>query len=241
MTIGINVGRRWKSLHGGIYSGAFFAISIFSSASAYAVSDSVKSACRNDYFQHCSQFMVGSDELRQCMRSVGEDLSTPCLVALVQEGEITKADVERHNAAKAEPGKKRSSAVASDDSSASDAVTASSKKKHATKTAKTHNAGRKSGTKAKTKADKAPTKKIGKKATAAQATAVTAPTASKTKAHSKKKKHAKSKAAPTTSRTATSKTGTKKKSTATAAKAKKTAKKKATTKRSTEPVDATAP
>lgn len=34
------------------------------------------------------------------MRKVGEGLSTPCLVALVQEGEITKADVERHNAAK---------------------------------------------------------------------------------------------------------------------------------------------
>jgi hypothetical protein len=34
------------------------------------------------------------------MRKVGEGLSTPCLVALVQEGEITKKDVERHNAAK---------------------------------------------------------------------------------------------------------------------------------------------
>lgn len=34
------------------------------------------------------------------MRKVGDGLSTPCLVALVQEGEITKADVERHNAAK---------------------------------------------------------------------------------------------------------------------------------------------
>ncbi|WP_291161295.1 hypothetical protein [Hyphomicrobium sp.] len=32
------------------------------------------------------------------MRKVGDGLSTPCLVALVQEGEITKEDVERHNA-----------------------------------------------------------------------------------------------------------------------------------------------
>ncbi|SFV25843.1 hypothetical protein [Hyphomicrobium facile] len=34
------------------------------------------------------------------MRKVGDGLSTPCLVALVQEGEITKEDVERHNVAK---------------------------------------------------------------------------------------------------------------------------------------------
>ncbi|CAA2136856.1 hypothetical protein [Hyphomicrobium sp. ghe19] len=64
------------------------------------MSDSVRQACRNDYYQHCSQYSVGTEELRQCMRKVGDGLSTPCLVALVQEGEITKADVERHNAAK---------------------------------------------------------------------------------------------------------------------------------------------
>lgn len=68
---------------------------------AYAVTDNVRQACRSDYYQHCSRFSVGTEELRQCMRKVGQDLSTPCLVALVQAGEITPADVERHNAAKA--------------------------------------------------------------------------------------------------------------------------------------------
>lgn len=101
MTDGLNIHRRWKSVRSGICGGAALAISLLSNSSAFAVSDRVKSACRDDYFQHCSQYMVGSEELRQCMRKVGEDLSTPCLVALVQDGEITKEDVERHNAAKA--------------------------------------------------------------------------------------------------------------------------------------------
>ncbi|MES1180163.1 MAG: hypothetical protein ABUL43_03100, partial [Hyphomicrobium sp.] len=77
-----------------------FIVAFLSNASAYAVSERVQQACRDDYYQHCSQFSVGTDELRQCMRKVGENLSTPCLVALVQDGEITKAEVERHNAAK---------------------------------------------------------------------------------------------------------------------------------------------
>jgi hypothetical protein len=78
---------------------------ILSSAHAYAVSDRVKEACRDDYFRHCSEYAVGSASLRQCMRNVGEGLSTPCLVALVQEGEITKADIDRHNSARTEGGK----------------------------------------------------------------------------------------------------------------------------------------
>ncbi|WP_156150841.1 hypothetical protein [Hyphomicrobium sp. 99] len=74
--------------------------SLLASAPAYAVSDHVRLACRDDYYQHCSQFSIGTEELHQCMRKVGEGLSAPCLVALVQAGEITQADVQRHNAAK---------------------------------------------------------------------------------------------------------------------------------------------
>jgi hypothetical protein len=78
---------------------------VTSSLCALAVTDQVRQACKADYYQHCSQFSVGTEELRQCMRKVGEGLSSPCLVALVQAGEITKADVERHNAQKAGPAK----------------------------------------------------------------------------------------------------------------------------------------
>lgn len=74
------------------------AVLALSSLGAYAVSDRAREACKADYYQHCSQFSVGTDELRQCMRKVGEGLSTPCLAALAQDGEITKADVERYHA-----------------------------------------------------------------------------------------------------------------------------------------------
>ncbi len=80
-----------------------------------AVNDQVRQACKADYYQHCSQFSVGTDELRQCMRKVGEGLSSPCLVALVQAGEITKADVERHNAGKAGAAKTSNAKIATKD------------------------------------------------------------------------------------------------------------------------------
>jgi hypothetical protein len=73
---------------------------LFGSSAFAVVTEHVRDACKADYYQHCSQFSVGTDELRQCMRKVGEGLSTPCLVALVEAGEITQADIDRHNAQK---------------------------------------------------------------------------------------------------------------------------------------------
>jgi len=62
------------------------------------VSNRVKVACQDDYLHHCSAYEVGSESLRQCMRKVGRGLSTSCIAALVQEGEITKADIDRYSA-----------------------------------------------------------------------------------------------------------------------------------------------
>lgn len=108
-----------------------------SSACAYAVDDNVRQACRGDYYQHCSQFSVGTEELRKCMRTVGEGLSTPCLVALVQAGEITQADVERHNAAKAGKNATKTAAASDNDTKATvDPKDVSSKSIKAKKAAK---------------------------------------------------------------------------------------------------------
>jgi hypothetical protein len=81
------------------------AVLLISTLEAHAASDRVREACKADYYQHCSQYSVGTDELRQCMRKVGERLSTPCLAALAQSGEITKADVDRYNASQKEKAK----------------------------------------------------------------------------------------------------------------------------------------
>jgi len=128
-----------------VYGAATLAFAFLSSACAYAVSERVQQACRDDYYQHCSQYSVGTEELRQCMRKVGEGLSAPCLVALVQDGEITKEDVDRHNAAKGEKSSAKKSStevpskVASKDADDPKEVSSKSgkKKKKAGKTTET--------------------------------------------------------------------------------------------------------
>ncbi|MBL8846424.1 MAG: hypothetical protein JNN24_11705 [Hyphomicrobium zavarzinii] len=65
----------------------------FSVSNVHAVSLAVKLACRDDYFAHCSMHAVGSPGLRQCMRDVGPRLSSRCIGALADAGEIKKTKV----------------------------------------------------------------------------------------------------------------------------------------------------
>ncbi len=269
MTVGARDGRRVKTLRNGIYSVVAFAAACLSGGAAYAVSDNVKHACRDDYFQHCSQYAVGSDELRQCMRKVGEDLSTPCLVALVQEGEITKADVDRHNAAKSTvtksaSTKKTSQQVAAEDTgdpkdvSAKTAKTSKATNKKKKPKATTKDEGSASATDDPSKGEAKATKsakasKSDKTGTAAKSTK---------KSGKKKAKKAKSAAAGAASTdaaaapaagtatpkakkstaTTTAKSGKKKKSgSETATKAKKTSKKKTSGAAAKKPLDGQTP
>lgn len=66
--------------------------------SASAVSLHVKLACSRDYFAYCSQFASDSPETRQCMRAVGEKLSSRCLNALIDAGEVSQVEVARRAA-----------------------------------------------------------------------------------------------------------------------------------------------
>jgi hypothetical protein len=61
---------------------------------AFAVSQAVKDACRADYIAYCNNMVVGGPELRACMRGNALKLSKPCLQALVDNKEVTKADVD---------------------------------------------------------------------------------------------------------------------------------------------------
>jgi hypothetical protein len=81
-----------------VFAAAGLSALVVSSVGAYAVSNRVKEACQDDYLHNCSAYEVGSESLRQCMRKVGKGLSTSCIAALVQEGEITKADIDRYSA-----------------------------------------------------------------------------------------------------------------------------------------------
>ena len=53
---------------------------------AHAVSEGVKVACKPDYVAYCNNMVVGSQELRGCMKANALKLSKVCLQALVQSG-----------------------------------------------------------------------------------------------------------------------------------------------------------
>ena len=63
---------------------------------AFAVSEAVKVACKPDYIAFCNKMVVGSPELRACMKTNALKLSKPCLQALVDNKEVTKADVDEY-------------------------------------------------------------------------------------------------------------------------------------------------
>jgi hypothetical protein len=67
---------------------------------ASATSLAVKMACASDYYAHCSKHSPDSPGVRQCMRSVGRNLSKGCINALVAAGEVSKSVVEKKVAAK---------------------------------------------------------------------------------------------------------------------------------------------
>jgi len=65
---------------------------------AGAVSKHVKDACREDYFNYCNKYDVGSSALRQCMRKNQRRLSATCVNALVSSGDASRAEVARARA-----------------------------------------------------------------------------------------------------------------------------------------------
>ena len=69
---------------------------VLSSSEAIAVSEAVKSACRDDYMALCSQHEVGSNGLRSCMRSNKKQLSKHCATTLAKSGDASKADIEQY-------------------------------------------------------------------------------------------------------------------------------------------------
>lgn len=59
-------------------------------APAGAVSQKVRSACAGDYSRFCPSYDPNSAKARQCMRQVGRRLSSGCIDALQDAGEIPR-------------------------------------------------------------------------------------------------------------------------------------------------------
>lgn len=76
---------------------ASFALSA-SPVAAHAVGFMTQLNCASDYYAYCSKHPIGSPGVRNCMRANGQRLSNACINALISDGEITRADVEREKA-----------------------------------------------------------------------------------------------------------------------------------------------
>jgi hypothetical protein len=73
---------------GAAIPGLAAAFLLATSMSAHAgYPESVKSACKGDFKSFCPRYDIDSAALRQCMRSVANELSPRCVEALERSGE----------------------------------------------------------------------------------------------------------------------------------------------------------
>jgi hypothetical protein len=63
-------------------------VAVLTSTTAFAYSQKVKDACSADYASLCGKYKQGSSELRRCFESNRRVLSTECVQALVNAGEV---------------------------------------------------------------------------------------------------------------------------------------------------------
>ena len=58
-------------------------------------SKAVQQACGTDYRKYCGDYGLETAALRTCMDKAGKSLSSGCVQALVQSGEVSQAEVDR--------------------------------------------------------------------------------------------------------------------------------------------------
>lgn len=73
-------------------------LSAAATSQASATSMRVRWACASDYLRYCSQHPEEGAAVRRCMSDHGQKLSWGCINALVDAGEVSKAEVARRMA-----------------------------------------------------------------------------------------------------------------------------------------------
>ena len=59
-------------------------------SAALAHPPAVKAACKTDYYKFCPSYKLDTPQLKACIRSAGGNLSTKCIDALADAGEIAR-------------------------------------------------------------------------------------------------------------------------------------------------------
>ena len=65
------------------------------SALAAPITKEEQQQCHNDYHQYCGEYGLDSPALRTCMDKNGKHLSKGCVEALIDAGEVSRAEVDR--------------------------------------------------------------------------------------------------------------------------------------------------
>ena len=60
-------------------------------APSHAVSAKVAKSCKGDYKRLCPKYKVGSPQLRACMEAKQFELSSGCVQALIDSGEVNRS------------------------------------------------------------------------------------------------------------------------------------------------------
>jgi hypothetical protein len=63
--------------------------------SAAQITEMERKQCRDDYHRFCGEYGLDSPALRTCMNKHGHSLSHGCIEALIDAGEVSRAEVER--------------------------------------------------------------------------------------------------------------------------------------------------
>jgi hypothetical protein len=64
-------------------------------AHAKPITEAEKKHCSSAYHQYCGEYGLESAALRNCMSRIGRSLSNACIEALIDAGEVSRAEVER--------------------------------------------------------------------------------------------------------------------------------------------------
>ena len=84
-----------KRVFSGLLIASVAVISFAGSGLAGAYSKAVQQHCRADYKTYCGEYGIDTSALRVCMDRNGKKLSKNCVNALVKDGHVTKAEVNR--------------------------------------------------------------------------------------------------------------------------------------------------
>jgi hypothetical protein len=71
------------------------ALALAPATSKAAFSKRVQVACKNDYKRLCPSYKSGSLQLRACMEARASEISSGCIDALIDSGEVDRRRVRR--------------------------------------------------------------------------------------------------------------------------------------------------